>query len=520
LSVEQLSKQRPEDLKQLAVLKGGTVLDGTGSDGFQADVLIAGERIEYIGQVSVPVDAQVFGCAGLVVSPGFIDAHSHSDLQVLEPRLEKVRQGVTTEVVGNCGFSPYPAQTPRHDLYEFANGIFCGDASWGWDSAADYLAETQASSTLNVASLVGHGTLRIWKAGMQQGALPRKDVDAMCGKLSECLEEGACGLSTGLMYAPGSSSPFEELEALCRVIARHGKIYATHMRNYSDNLVEAVDEQIELARRTGCRLQISHLQAVGKRNWHLQAKALHHIERARNEGMDVGFDAYPYVRGSTVLTQVLPQWALDGGTEALIARLKDEQTRNRIGAEANAELAQGWENIIISAVASSQNASAVGRNLADIGETRGREPVKAAMDLLIEEHGQVNILEINQSEENLRQSLTHACCNVISDGFYVKGKPHPRLYGTFPYFLGEVSRDRGWLPLAEAVHKVTELPARRFGIQRRGRIEKGYIADITVFDAATVNSPATYDSPDRFPTGIEHVFRGGVRIAGERAAHT
>jgi dihydroorotase/N-acyl-D-amino-acid deacylase len=508
-----------KDSEQVVVLKGGTVLDGTGSHGFAADVLIAGDRIEDIGQFPVPTNAQVFECAGLVVSPGFIDAHSHSDLQVLEPRLEKVRQGVTTEVVGNCGFSPYPAPVPRDDLYEFANGIFCGDDSWGWNSASDYLANTRTSSTVNVASLVGHGSLRIWQAGMTQGPLNRKDVDAMCAKLSDCLEEGACGLSTGLMYAPGSSSPFEELEALCRVVARHAKVYATHMRNYSDSLVEAVDEQIELARRTGCRLQISHLQAVGKRNWHLQTKALDHIEQARNEGVDVGFDAYPYVRGSTVLTQVLPQWALDGGTEALIGRLTDEQTRSRIAAEANAELAQGWENIIISAVGSSPNASAVGCNLADLGETRGREPVQAAMDLLVEEHGQVNILEINQSDENLRQSLTHPCCNVISDGFYVKGKPHPRLYGTFPYFLGAISRDRDWLPLAEAVHKITEMPARRFGMHDRGRIEKGYIADVTAFDSARVNSPATYDSPARFPTGIEHVFRGGVRIAGERAAH-
>jgi N-acyl-D-amino-acid deacylase len=520
LSAELLAEQMRTDLKQLTVLKGGTVLDGTGSDCFRADVLIARDRIEEIGHFPGQPDAQVLECEGLVVSPGFIDAHSHSDLQVLEPRLEKVRQGVTTEVVGNCGFSPYPAPHPREALHDFANGIFCGDNSWGWDSASDYLANTRTSSTVNVASLVGHGSLRIWKAGMKQGPLDRKDVDAMCGKLSDCLEEGACGLSTGLMYAPGSSSPFEELEALCRVVSRHGKVYATHMRNYSDNLVEAVDEQIELARRTGCRLQISHLQAVGKRNWHLQATALDHIEQARNEGADVGFDAYPYVRGSTVLTQVLPQWVLDGGTEALMRRLTNDETRKRIAAEANAELAQGWENIIISAVGSSQNASAVGRNLADIGETRGREPVQAAMDLLVEERGQVNILEINQSDENLRQSLTHACCNVISDGFYVKGKPHPRLYGTFPYFLGEISRDRGWLPLAEAVHKVTDMPARRFGMQGRGRIAKGYIADLTVFDPRTVNSPATYDSPARFPTGIEHVYRGGVRIAGEGAAHT
>ena len=338
----------------------------------------------------------------------------------------------------------------------------------------------------------------------------------MCGRLAESLQEGACGMSSGLMYAPGSSAPMEELEALCRVVEREGKIYATHMRNYSDKLIEAVDEQLQLASRTGCRLQISHFQAVGARNWHLQAQALERIEAARVKGVDVGLDCYPYVRGSTVLTQVLPQWALDGGTDAFLARLRDPIERKTIARETEADLAQGWENIFISAVGSLENRPLVGSSIVDAAELRGCEPVEAAFDLLQEENGQVNILEINQSEENLRQVLTHAESNIISDGFYVKGNPHPRLYGTFPFLLGEIARDRKWLTLAEAIYKITALPAMRLNMRDRGRLAPGFHADVTVFDPAAIDGPANYENPTLPPAGIAHVFRSGKRIAGEK----
>ncbi len=499
-------------MAQTTLLKGGTVLDGTGAPAFHADVLIEDDLIQEVGQLAAPPDAAVLDCRDLMIAPGFIDAHSHSDLQVLQPRFEKVRQGVTSEVVGNCGFSPYPAAEHRKPLHDFANGIFCGDQSWGWGTAKDYLAEAAVKSMVNVESLVGHGTLRIWQAGPRQGPLGEKEVSRMCGVLAEALQEGSCGFSSGLMYAPGSSAPPEELQALCRVVARHSKLYATHMRNYSDRLVDATDEQLALARETGCRLQISHFQAVGKRNWHLQQIALDHIEQAARQGVDVAFDAYPYVRGSTVLTQILPQWSLDDGVQGLLIRLNDSVQRLLIADEANAELAQGWENIIISAVGSKRNAHVVGKSLVEIGELLNVTPVEAAFHLLIEEVGMVNILEINQSEDNLRQVLAHPMCNVISDGFYVTGKSHPRLVGTFPYLLGEISQARGWLTIEEAVRKVTDLPAQRLNMKRRGRIQTNYIADITIFDQRTINSAATYESPTIPPSGILHRFRSGLKL--------
>ena len=230
------------------VFKGGTVIDGTGAPPISGDVLISDRNIERVGVFEAPVDAPVIDCRGLVVAPGFIDLHSHLDLQVLEKRAEKVAQGVTAEVVGNCGFSPYPAPPDRRLLHDFANALFCSDTDWGWPSARAYLEEAARSSTTAVFSLVGHGSLRIARVGHQLGQLAERDLDWMEQKLSESLEEGACGFSTGLMYSPGASAPFTELERLCRVVARHEKTYATHMRGYGDLLIEAVDEQLQLAR--------------------------------------------------------------------------------------------------------------------------------------------------------------------------------------------------------------------------------------------------------------------------------
>lgn len=487
-----------------------TLFDGSGAEPGSANVLVADGLIAEVSRIPAPPDVPVVDCTGLALAPGFVDAHGHSDLQALEGRPEKLLQGVTTEVVGNCGFSAFPAAEDRTALHEFANPIFCGDRSWGWRHAADYLAAARApQARVNVVAQAGHGTLRIAVAGLRQGPLAEDDVRRMERMLEEAFDGGAAGFSTGLMYAPGSSAPFEELERLCRVVARHGRTYSSHIRGYFSDLVGAVDEQIELARRTGCRLQISHMQAVGRRNWPLQAVALERIERARAEGIDVAFDCYPYIAGSTVLTQQLPQWALEGGADAMVTRLTEPVTRRKIAAEIVSTIAWDWSDIYISAIPSGRRQELVGRNLAQIGADSGREPVEAMLDLLAAERGAVNMLSFNQSEENLRATLTHPLSCVISDGFYVKGRPHPRLHGTFPTLLGTMVRERGWMALAEAIRKVTDAPARRFGIERRGRVERGWYADLTLFDPATVGTDATYEQPGLPPRGIVQVYREG-----------
>ena len=500
------------------LLKHGMVVDGTEAHAYPASVLLRNGRIAAVGKPEEPADAQVVDCTGLVIAPGFIDAHSHSDLQVLQGRREKLVQGVTTEVVGNCGFSAYPPSPDPADLRQFADGILCGGGTWGWPTTDAYLQAVEKSASAHVVSLVGHGSLRIAVAGNRQGPLPEADVRRMEALLEEAFAAGAAGFSTGLMYAPGSSAPSSELERLCRVVQKHGRIYTSHIRSYFADLVPAIEEQIELARRSGCRLQISHLQAVGAANWPQHARALETIEQARAQGIDIAFDCYPYVAGSTVLTQLLPQWVLDGGTSSMLKRLRHPGERPKIAHEIVSTIAWRWGDIFISAVGSPANAHTVGRNIEQIAQSRGSEPVDAVFDLLLEEEGQVNMLCFNQSEENLRLSLAHPMAIVISDGFYVRGRPHPRLWGTFPFLLGEICRNRRWLTLEDSIRKITSRPAERFQIHERGVLRLGAFADVTVFDPERVASPATYDDPEQPPIGIEYVFREGRLLAGARAA--
>jgi len=289
------------------------------------------------------------------------------------------------------------------------------------------------------------------------------------------------------------------------------------MRSYSWDLLDSVRKQLALAQTTGCRLQISHFQAVGRANWNKQSEALELIEQAARGGIDVEFDSYPYLAGSTVLSQLLPQPALEGGSAALAARLLDARKRAEIARATEAAMAQSWSDILISGVATAANARLVGLTVAEIASERGCEPIQAVLDLLVEEDADVKMISFNQSENNLRVLLTHPRCTVISDGFYVKGRPHPRLFGTFPELLGKYCREKKWLTIEEAIHKITAKPAARFGFQGTATLRSGSAADLVVFDPLRIGSPASYSDPTQPPTGIERVFRKGRQLWPEVA---
>jgi N-acyl-D-amino-acid deacylase len=494
------------------LLSNALVFDGTGAEGHLGSVLIEKGCIAALDVQNIP-DSVSVDCSGLVVSPGFIDLHSHSDVQVLEHRAEKLRQGVTTEVVGNCGFSPFPAGEDVKALHDFAGGILGRDGNWGWPSAARYLEALSLAGCRDYAlSLLGHGSLRVAVCGLRQGRVSSAELDRMSGVLEDSLDAGCAGFSTGLMYAPGSSADFEEVEHFCRIVARRDKLYATHMRSYSAGLVDSTREQIQLAEKTGCRLQISHLQAVGRANWHFQEPALNEIERAHQRGVNVEFDIYPYQCGSTVLTQLLPQWALEDGTEALLTRLQVADTKNKILDAMHSSDPKLWSDVTISSVEAPRNTELVGKTVDKIAEERNQTPEMCVLELLLEEAGAVNIISFNQSESNLRLLITHPLCSIITDGFYVKGKPHPRLYGTYAELLGKLVRDYQWLPLRDAIHKSTGKPAARLKLPDRGVLKVGYKADVTIFDPASIESHASYEEPARTPTGIRAVIKNGKVI--------
>ena len=492
-------------------LSNALLIDGSGEPPTRGNVLLSAGIIAAVGQFEAPSDVDEIDLHGLALSPGFIDLHSHSDLKVLENRREKSDQGITAEVVGNCGFSPYPCGHHAALVSEQNEGILNGNANWS--NAATYLAAVRESSQLvHVESLIGHGALRTAVLGKQATSTDLLQLDVLEGVLDEALSEGAIGFSTGLMYSPGSQAPFAELEALCRVVASHNKVYTSHIRSYAWQLVESVEEQIELARRTGCRLQISHLQAVGRDNWHKQQIALERIEQARAEGIDIGFDCYPYLAGSTVLTQLLPQAALSSGIAGLLELIASPSARASLEHSLATETAQAWDDIFISSLPTPANRPIIGQHIAEIAQARGTTPPAAVLDLLVEERGKITIVSFNQSEPNLRILLQHPLSSIITDGFYVAERPHPRLAGAFPKFLGEFVREREYLSLSQAVRKITAQPAERLGLRDRGLLVPGAIADLTVFDPLAIGSAGTFENPAVAPTGIHLVIKGQLLL--------
>ncbi len=506
---------------------GATVYDGSGAEGVRQDVAVRGERIVAVGDGADRVNASnVIDADGLALAPGFIDMHSHADhtLPANPTATNSITQGVTTELIGLCGFSVAPVSlepAKASQLKDMAAGIG-PDLSWTWHSFSNFLETLAAQQpAVNVAPLVGHHALRILAMGIEDRPPTAAELGLMRAALSEALDQGAWGMSSGLVYVPGQFANLDELVSLGQELHRVDGIYVSHIRDEADHLVDAVDEAIAIGERNGIRAQVSHLKITAKRNAGRIGAAIQRLVDARQRGVRAHADVYPYVAGSTYLHQVLPPWIKQGGLEAMVERLKSDAQRQRArhdietshsGWANQLAAAGGWHNILVTSVRSPARRAAEGRRVADLAAEARVDPLDYTMDLLIEDRGGTTMVVFHMDERDMQAALSWEYSAVGSDQLGVtspSARVHPRAYGTFVRVLGWGVRDAGLFPLSEAVHKMTGLPAEILGLKDRGRIAPGAMADLVLFDPASVADAATYEEPTRTARGIEHVILGG-----------
>ena len=512
------------------LLRGGMVIDGTGTPGRRVDVLVKDGRITHVDRDLSRQRAPVLDCGGLAVAPGFIDTHSHSDLELFrDPGLPmKIRQGVTLEVLGQDGISVAPVRPDAVAETRRQLAGLLGDpdaAPWSWESTGEYLAALSAARTApNVAYLVPHGTLRAYVMGPAARPPTADELERMERLLDETLAKHAIGLSTGLIYPPCCYAGRDELLALARVVARHEAPLVAHMRSESDQILAAIAEMVEIGRAAGCRIHISHWKIAGRENFARAGEVIAAVEDAQRGGVVVTCDQYPYASGSTLLGAVLPPWAHDGGPREALARLRSPEARARMRADMTGPYPQEWDNFWrwtgpegIVVTDARRRKDLVGKTLAEAAAAAGPgvDPLELTLDLLRDEELGVGMVTHSQSEAVVERLLTRPYVNVCTDGL-LGGRPHPRAYGAFARVLARAVREKGLLKLEEAVRKMTSQAARALNLGRGvGTIAPGQAADLVVFDPARIEDRATFADPTQLAVGVEHVLVGG-RPAAER----
>lgn len=504
------------------------IIDGTGAPAVPGSVAVQDGRIVATGNVDASAEV-VIDARGQVICPGFIDMHSHTDAGLLvDPRAEsKITQGITLEVCGQCGYSAAPVidEASRKDLDEWCKRYGLAER---WSSLDEFLSILGSRRiAVNFLTFVGHSNLRAAAVGFEDREARPEEIAQMKSLAVEALRQGAFGLSTGLQYPPSSFANTEELVQLAKAIAPFGGVYASHTRNERDLLAESDMEAIEIGRRGGVAVQISHHKGYGEGRLDKTLAALDLIREARESGVDVTVDVYPYTASSTGLTIFLPRWAHDGGDAALLERLKTRRAELLESLRALTDNGRPrWDAVLVSSVKNEANRHYEGRTIAEIAALRNRSPEDTVLDLLIEEDGSVPIIHFGQSEEDVIAVMqspfamfgTDASARSTS-GPLARGKPHPRAFGTFPRILGHYVREKKILPLEVAIHKMTLMPARKLGLTNRGAIKENYWADLVVFDPDTVIDTATYMSPHQICRGINYVFVNG-QLAVEQGALT
>ncbi len=510
------------------LIKNGLIVDGNLNKPFNGDLLIEDNKIMEIGNLDNINADKVIDAKGRVVSPGFIDTHSHSDLMILvNPYNEiKIRQGITTEVLGQDGVSMAPL--PKKFISPWRKNIagLDGDSDeidWEYETTDNYLKMMEKNGVgLNEAYLVPHGNVRMEVIGLEAREATAEEIKKMCEITEREMKAGAFGLSTGLIYIPCAYSHTKELIEMCKVVAKYDGSFVIHQRSEADTIIESMKEVINIGEESGVKIHFSHFKVCGKKNWKYIDDVIDLLKEAQDRGLKVSYDQYPYAAGSTMLGVILPPWAHAGGTDKLIERLKDDECRKKMIHDMENGI-PGWDNfvdfagldqIFVTSVKTKKNEDLIGKNLEEVGKMRNKDPYNATFDLLCEEENAVGMVDFYGLEEHVIKFLNRREQNVCTDGL-LSGKPHPRAYGSFPRVIGRYVRDQKVLSLENAVYKMSKKAAEAFSIKNRGSLEVGNYADIVIFDLNIVEDKGTYVDPIQYPTGIDYVIINGQVVIEE-----
>jgi N-acyl-D-amino-acid deacylase len=508
------------------VIRHGTVYDGTGTPARIGDVAILDDRIAAIGDLTAERGREEVDATGLAVTPGFINMLSHSETSLIEDGRSQgtLRQGVTLEVFGESSMGPLTEQMKRDQMERQ------GDIKFNivWDTLGGYLDHLVARGvSTNVASFVSAATVRANEIGLDNRAPTAEELDRMRAHVRTAMDEGAMGLTTALIYIPGVFAKTDELVELAKVASAAGGMYISHMRSEGDRLLEAIDETLTIARQAKIRAEIYHFKESGQSNWNKLDAAIAKVEGARKEGLEITADMYNYTAGSTGLDASMPPWVQEGGYKAWAQRLHDPKIRDRVRREMTAP-SPAWENLLLAAggkgtlLVGFKNEALreyAGKTLEEVAKLRGKSIQDTAMDLVVEDGSRVQVVYFLMSEENVKRQIAlpwvsfgSDASSMSPDGVFIKTSTHPRAYGNFARLLGKYVRDEHVIPMEEAVRKLTSLPAETLRVKERGRLEKGYFADIVVFDPKTIADRATYEKPHQYSVGVQHVWVNGGQV--------
>lgn len=525
------------------LIKNGEIVDGTGSESYQADIGIKNNEIVMI-RPNIDQDAyKVIDASGYTVTPGFIDIHGNSEwtLPTNNKGESKIRQGVTTEVQGHCGFSAAPViEENRNDLLSYlANTALLTNEEkkkWYWRSQAEFMREVIEKNGIpfNIAPMVGHGTIKIGVMGFEKREPTSKELDQMTELLRFELENGLFGMSSGLQYEPGFYSSKKEINALANVLKEYDRVYTTHMRSEGKDVFESINESIDVSNDTGVSVLITHLKLSHQPHWGEAKKALNLIDHARNQGLNIDFDIYPYDAYGSGLIDLMPPWVKEDGAVQMATLLTDKKIQSKVIKEMkmqhddwdNPLIGLSWDDIKIALLTSEKNKIYEGMTITEIADKMNVSPYQAVINLLIDEKGGIKSIYFAMDEHDVQTFMKHPRAILSSDGRAVapygllgEGSVHPRYYGTFPRILGRYVRDKKVISLEEGIKKITSLPAQKMKINKRGELKEGYYADIAIFNKRNIIDLATFDKPHQYSVGVEYVIVNG-KVVVENSEHT